>query len=166
MLLKDTGRVRSAIFSAMEAFKVVLFEQAHAGSFPSYRSLAPAEGQALKARVASRFGLPVLAASSATEFAAALTARQTYYPEANAQEEFALLPLFTALAITPQPELFINWANWATFEELDAFQTTDVAQYFSDLWYPGADDIDLFDASVDWVISIRHDGVVSFSTRY
>jgi hypothetical protein len=37
-----------------------------------------------------------------------------------------------------------------------------VAHYFSDLWYPGADDIDLFDASVSWVVAIRHDGAVSF----
>lgn len=150
----------------MEAFKVVLFEQAYAGSFPAYRSLAPAEGQALQARLASRFGLPALAASSATAFAAALIARQTYYPEVNAQQGFALLPLFTALSITPQPELFLNWANWAKFEGLDVFQTSDVARYFDDLWYPGADDLDLFDASLDWVVSIGHDGAISFSTLW
>jgi len=59
----------------------------------------------------------------------------------------------------PLPELFVNWGR---FEEVDAFQTVDVARYFSDFWFPVTDDIDLFDASVNWVVSIRHDGVVSF----
>jgi hypothetical protein len=110
-------------------------------------------------KLASQAGLPVPTTSTATAFAAALTARQTYFPEVNAQQEFALRSLFPALGIAPQPELFLNWAR---FEEIDAFQTTDVAQYFNDLWYPGADDIDLFDASLSWIVSIRHDGVVSF----
>lgn len=159
MLLNCFGQVKAAIFSAMEAFKIVLFEQAHAGAFLVYRSLAPAEGHALQARVASRFGLPAPATSTATAFAAALTARQTYYLEVNAQQEFALRSLFPALGIAPQPELLLNWAR---LEKIDTFQTTDVVQYFNDLWYPGADDIDLFDASLSWIVSIRHDGVVSF----
>lgn len=141
----------------MEAFKIALFEQEHACLFPSYRSLPLTEGRALQARIASRFGLT--ASSTATEFAHALASRQTYYHRANAEDNFSLLPMLTTLGIMPLPELFVNWNR---FEELDAFQTADVARYFNDLWYPVADDIDLFDASVNWVVSIRHDGVVSF----
>lgn len=99
------------------------------------------------------------ASAAAGEFEGALASRQTYYPEANAAEDFALLPTLAALGIAPLPELFLNWAR---FEEVDAFQTADVARYFDDLWYPVADDLDLFDASLSWVVSIRHDGVVSF----
>ena len=139
----------------MEAFKIALFEQEHAGPFPSYRSLPPVEGRALQARIASRFGLT--ASRLVGEFERDLASRQTYH-QANAEQEFALLPTFTALGIAPLPELFVNWAR---FEEVDAFQTADVARYFGDLWYPVADDIDLFDASLSWLVSIRHDGVVS-----
>ena len=141
----------------MEAFKIALFEQEHAGPFPLYRSLLPADGRALQARLASQFGLT--ASNKATEFERALALRQTYYQQANAEQDFALLPTLTDLGIVPLPEIFINWAR---FEEVDAFQTTDVARYFDDLWYPVADDIDLFDASLNWLVSIRHDGSVSF----
>ena len=142
----------------MEAFKIAFFEQEHACFFPAYRSLPLAGGRLLQARIATRFRLTV--AGTAGEFACALQSRQTYYLEANAeQENFALLPTLAALGIAPLPELFINWAH---FEKVDAFQTADVARYFDDLWYHGPDDIDLFDASVNWAVSIRHDGVVSF----
>lgn len=141
----------------MEAFKIALFEQEYVYSFPSYRSLPLSEAQALQARIASRFGLK--ASRAPTEFASALASRQTYSHGVNAEDNFSLLPMLTALGITPLPELFINWGR---FEELDTFQTADVARYFNNLWYPVADDIDLFDASVNWVVSIRHDGVVSF----
>lgn len=40
----------------MEAFKIALFVQEHAGPFPVYRSLPAAEGRALKARVARQWG--------------------------------------------------------------------------------------------------------------
>lgn len=141
----------------MKAFKIALFEQEHACPFPVYRSLSAAEGRALQARLASQLGLTVPATAGA--FEGALASRQTYYAEANAAEGFALLPTLAALSIAPQPELFLNWAQ---FEAVDAFQTTDVAHYFDDLWYPVADDIDMFDARLNWVVSIRHDGVVSF----
>jgi hypothetical protein len=140
----------------MEAFKIALFEQEHGCPFPLYYSLSATEGQALQARLTSHFGLT--ASHTANGFECALASRQTYYHEANAEYDFALLPTLTALGITPLPELFINWAR---FEEVDVFQTTDVTRYFDDLWYPVADDIDLFDASLGWVVSIRHDGVVS-----
>ena len=140
----------------MEAFKIALFKQEHAGPFPAYRSLPPAEGRALQACLARQFGLT--ASGTAGEFERALASRQTYHQEANAEQDFALLLTLTALSIAPLPELFINWAR---FEEVDAFQTADVARYFNDLWYPIADDIDLFDASFSWLVSIRHDGVVS-----
>ena len=140
----------------MEAFKITLFEQEHAGSFPAFRSLPPAEGRAWQARLATQFGLT--ASGTAGEFERALASRQTYYPAANAEQNFALLPTLTALGIAPLSELFINWAR---FEAVDAFQTADVAHYFDDLWYPVADDIDLFDASLNWLVSIRHDGVIS-----
>ena len=141
----------------MEAFKIGLFEQQHRGPFPLFRTLPLEECQQWRERLAYRLGLP--AAGTALEFACDLVSRQAYVPEANAMEGFALLPTLTALGITPAPELFLNWAR---FEAVDAFATADVARYFDDLWYPATDDVDVFDASARWLLSVRHDGVVSF----
>jgi hypothetical protein len=155
MTVSLPSKAAGAIFTHMEAFKITLFEQEHADPFPSYRSLSSVEGRALQARLASRFGLTV--STTAGEFECDLAARQTYH-QTNAAQDFALLPMFMALGIAPLPQLFVNWGR---FKEVDAFHTADIARYFDDLWYPGADDIDLFDASLDWLVSIRHDGVVS-----
>jgi hypothetical protein len=141
----------------MEAFKITLFEQENGGPFPVHRSLSAAEGQVLRDRLAQQWGLTFAAPMGA--FARALASRQTYYPEVNAEDDFDLLATLTALDIAPLPELFLNWGQ---FEAVNVFQTADVARYFDDLWYPAADDLDLFDASLRWVVSIRHDGVVSF----
>jgi len=140
----------------MEAYKIALFEQEYAGSFPSFRTLPSNECQQWREQLAQWLGLPV--GRTAQAFVADLAARQTYLPEVNAMEGLALLPTLTALGITPAPELFLNWAR---FEMLDAFATADVAAYFEDLWYPAADDLDLFDGSARWLLSVRHDGVVS-----
>lgn len=50
--------------------------------------------------------------------------------------------MLTALGVISLPELFVQWNR---FEQIDAFQTADVACYLDDRWYPGANDIDLFD---------------------
>jgi hypothetical protein len=141
----------------MEGFKIALFEQEHAGPFPSFRTLPSEECQRWRELLANRLGLP--AAGTALEFARDLAARQSDVPEANAMDGLALLPTLQALGITPAPEIFLNWAR---FEAVDAFATADVARYFDDLWYPATDDLDVFDASARWLLSVRHDGAVSF----
>lgn len=140
----------------MEAFKIALFEQEHVGPFPSFRTLSSHECQQWREQLAQRLGLP--AGGAVQAFVADLASRQTYLPEVNALEGFALLPTLTARGITPGSELFLNWAR---FEALDVFATADVAACFDDLWYPAADDLDLFDDSARWLLSVRHDGVVS-----
>lgn len=35
-------------------------------------------------------------------------------------------------------------------------------KYFYDIWFPIADDIDLFDKSLSWILSIRHDGCITY----
>ena len=35
-----------------------------------------------------------------------------------------------------------------------------VSKYFSDIWYPSTDDIDVFDSSVSWILSVNHEGEI------
>ena len=35
-----------------------------------------------------------------------------------------------------------------------------VVRWFDDLWYPAADDLEIFDASCSWLVSVAHDGAV------
>ena len=34
----------------------------------------------------------------------------------------------------------------------------DTDSYFDDIWYPDADDIDVFDDTVTWILSVAHSG--------
>jgi hypothetical protein len=68
---------------------------------------------------------------------------------------FDVLEVFGRLGIAPRADIYINWRH---FVEVDRMSTADVARFFSSLWYPGPDEIDLFDDSFAWVLSISGEG--------
>lgn len=68
---------------------------------------------------------------------------------------FALTKLFHELGITPNEKVFINWDN---FETLSEVRVKDLSDFFSYLYYPSSDDIEIFDSSTDWILMIAHHG--------
>lgn len=52
------------------------------------------------------------------------------------------------------------YINWHRFDKIDQMQFPDLMGHFDDIWYPGADDIDIFDDSLNWVASVSHFGNV------
>ncbi len=72
--------------------------------------------------------------------------------------EVPLQVLFSRCGIVPLPELYVQWRM---FREIDVFPTTELERCFYDVWYPKADDIELFDDSMDWLILVSHFGMVS-----
>lgn len=48
---------------------------------------------------------------------------------------------------------YIN-INWNDFENIDRFKFNDFSNYFSDIWYAGPDDIELFPDDISWIICI------------
>jgi hypothetical protein len=137
----------------MDSFKVALFQQERRRTFPPYRSLPKAEAEHLRATLAEKLGL-----DTAT-FETELAAKQVFDLVSAVEERFDLLATLARLRIRPAPDLFINWHQ---FEQVDSLKALDLDRYFEDIWFPIADDIDLFDQQADWVVSIRHDGAVSF----
>ena len=61
--------------------------------------------------------------------------------------------------------IFINWGK---FDDIDEIAASDFLRYFDDIWYPVADDIDIFDKSCQWVMCISHwsDIFMSKSKKY
>ncbi len=76
---------------------------------------------------------------------------------ASNETEFRLFELFKFLDIAPV-NVFINWGK---FENIDEISFNDFGQYFYDLWFPSSDDIDIFDDTYRWIVSIRHDGIIN-----
>jgi hypothetical protein len=139
--------------SKMDSFKLALFQQERRRAFPPYRSLPKEEAEHLRATLAEKLEL------DASTFETALAAKQVFDQVSAVEERFDLLSTLARLRIRPAPDLFINWHQ---FERVDSLKALDLDRYFEDIWFPAADDIDLFDQQAEWIVSIRHDGAVSF----
>lgn len=80
-------------------------------------------------------------------------------PEINAEHEgFYLSSAFSHENIKPNEWIYLNWYR---YDQVDKMRFSDLEKYFDAIWYPSSDDLDIFDDSYAWILSIRHDGVLS-----
>ena len=76
----------------------------------------------------------------------------------NANEEnFDLNALFNELNVATPNEICINFNK---FESIDILRFDDLDKFFSDIWYPSLDDIEIFDINLSFIFSVRHYGVI------
>lgn len=51
--------------------------------------------------------------------------------------------------------MFVNWGH---FTEIDEFRLSELSPSLHDLWLPPADDIDLFDDTLTWLLNVSYIG--------
>jgi hypothetical protein len=74
----------------------------------------------------------------------------------NAEEEdFNFLEIIRLAGITPKQSVLVNWDR---METIDQIRLDDFCKYFSDIWYPSSDDIEVFDDSLTWMVFVGHSG--------
>lgn len=140
----------------MEKFKLDHHIKANGGLRLTFRTLSDAACWTLRERLASRLGLAGATASVPflQMILRALESRATQ----NAQgERFDLMQVFRQFAIVPREKCLVNFYR---FDRIYEFPTTQLATYFDDIWYPGPDDIEIFDDDLTWMISVDHDGFI------
>ncbi|MDP3928567.1 MAG: hypothetical protein Q8R57_06055 [Bacteroidota bacterium] len=137
----------------MEDFKIELFEQEYKINFPNFVHLSENECLLLINQISQRFDLEI------NNLIQSINLRQSYLENIDAIFGFNLIETLNSISIYPLPKIYINWYQ---FDNIDLLDTSDLNKYFYDIWFPSADDIDLFDESFNWIVSIRHDGIVSF----
>lgn len=71
---------------------------------------------------------------------------------------FSLLDLFADLNLCCD----IICINWDEFKTIDEFRTIDFSNYFSDIWFPYADNIIVFPKDMAIFVMIRHDGAIYY----
>lgn len=140
----------------MDAFKIILFESERKLSFPGFKTLTRPECQNLINKLSEKYNLV------GNDIALELSSRQTFYEKAYTIENFNLMNTLADLGIKPMTKVIINWFR---FQRLDEFKIDDLTRYFDDIWFPGSDDIDVFDDTLNWILSVRHDGCISFITN-
>ena len=142
----------------MEQIKIDNFAKSHAGiTFPLYKTLASDECAALHATVARRIGI-----SSDVDGLRLLkhlygAAESTDLGEVPDAGDFNVRKLLADSGLECADSLYVNWYR---LDDVDLMDVDDLSRWFDDIWYPGSDDIEIFDSSLDWVISVRHDASV------
>ena len=145
------------MIDAMEQFKIQNFADNITESFPPFAALSPLECGNIRRQFRDALGLP--SDSNPLVIVSELVKRQSICHDTDAADEgFDLRELFCAIGINPHKDVFVNWYR---FDDIDRLQFADLSKYFSDIWYPVSDDIEVFDDSLVWVVSIRHDGCIS-----
>lgn len=141
----------------MEQFKIDHFVKENRGmSFPDFESLSESKNVEVRLRVCEAFGFP-------PNLVGAFLAEQIAKLQSNVEgvdaenEDFDLKGLTKLVGISVQENVFVNWHQ---FDKIDKLSFENLAKCFSDIWYPSSDDIDIFDSSFSWIISITHDGEI------
>lgn len=145
----------------MESFKINHFISDHPGmEFPWYRSLQLEEMEEIRKGMSIVFGLSSGAlADDLLGFVSEMNEHGSTVEGVNAKDAgLELQPVLDLLNIMPEKKIFLNWYR---YDSIDEMKTEDLFSYFEDIWYPDADDLDIFDSSLSWVLSVSHAGVIS-----
>jgi hypothetical protein len=124
--------------------------------FPVFRRVGSEESRQLAARLAQRLRLPV--PFDPLKLVRRVQSCLTTVPGVSSlSEDFRLSQVLWQFRL-PAPEcVFVNWYQ---FDDVDEIRFDELDSHFADVWYPSSDDIEVFDASLTWLIAIAHDGSV------
>jgi hypothetical protein len=141
----------------MESRNIEGFKQAHPGMrFPDYRSLKANETLEIRRRLKQITKLPEIA-DDLTLTRQIATLSKICSDENADDEKFNLLNTLKSLNISPNDKVFVNFYR---FDEIDELPIEDVSRYFRFIWYPASDDIDIFDETLEWILSVTHSGII------
>ena len=139
----------------MEKFKLDNFKTTYHKSMPVEKSLSKNESEAISTSLFQKLNL-----------------KKTDYFQEKESCNFNIIghlnagtyyinwdEVFQKMKLSVPREIYINEHN---FENLDIMLFDNFKKYFTDIWYPAADDIEIFDATLNWIIVIRHFGTVYY----
>lgn len=74
-------------------------------------------------------------------------------------DDIKLDDILIQLNIASSDKVFLNWDY---FQNVDEMYYEDLNRYLLDFWYPGADDLDIIDYNLNWIINIDHNGIIRY----
>ena len=132
----------------MEAFKLVNFKHEHNTNMLIVRSIEGSECEAVCRSLFRNWHV-----NTPEEFFEKEEQELVLLDDINAEDEdFDWNKVFNSIGIPVPNEVFINFERFKDF-----------CKYFGDIWYPAADDIEVFDASFNWIVSVKHYGAVHYA---
>ena len=135
----------------MDQIKLENFRKEYGFDMPVIRSLLPGECLKIRENLLHKFSL-----DDVDEFFK--IDKFSRLDGFNAGEEnFNLKAVFRKLNIATPNEICINFNK---FESIDILHFDDLSKFFSDIWYPSLDDIEIFDINLSFIFSVRHYGAI------
>ena len=145
----------------MDEHKIENFVKAHPGiAFPTFLHLDSNRAHAIRDTIAKSVNSPEFDGLSLVKKLRAIST-ETSSPQAD-ESTFSVRSLLRWLGIKIPQKVYLNWYR---FDDIDQIDLADLDRYFSDIWYPGSDDLDVFDESAEWIVSIAHHGKVRLFRR-
>ncbi len=141
----------------MDAIKVDNFRRSYPdGKFPEFASLGSDQCATIRESIARRLRLP----PDTTPLEIVLKIREqgdVRLGDVPTLSGFDVRGRLLGAGVQLGNQVYLNWYR---FDDIDRIGVDDLATHFDDIWYPGSDDIDLFDRTLCWVLSIAHTGKV------
>ena len=135
----------------MDQIKLENFRKEHGFEMPIVRSLLPGECIKIRENLLHKFSLNDIDKFFKID-------KFNKLDGFNADEvNFDLNALFNELNIATPNEICINFNK---FESIDILRFDDLFKFFSDIWHPSLDDIEMFDINLSFIISVRHYGAI------
>ena len=139
----------------MDQIKLENFRKEYGFEMPIFRSLPAGECLKIRENLLHKFSL-----NDVDEFFK--IDKFSKLDGFNADEKnFDLKTAFSELSIATPNEICINFNK---FENIDILRFDDLLNFFSDIWYPSLDDIEIFDINLSFIISVRHYGAIYYFT--
>ena len=139
----------------MDQIKLENFRKEHGFEMPIVRSLLPGECIKIRENLLHKFSLNDIDDFFKIDKFSKLDGF-------NADEvNFDLKVVFNKLDIATPNEICINFNK---FESIDILHFDDLFKFFSDIWYPSLDDIEIFDINLSFIFSVRHYGAIYYFT--
>ncbi|MDD2814305.1 MAG: hypothetical protein PHP00_01000 [Thiotrichaceae bacterium] len=141
----------------MEMFKIEHFKTAYPNiEFPEFYNVDNADLLRLQNRLFDKLNVKDRDLLKLTK---TLNSRTSVISGVNAEhEDFCLSSVLFHENIKPNEWVYLNWYR---YDQVDKMIFSELEKYFDDIWYPSSDDLDIFDDSYAWILSIRHYGVLS-----
>ena len=135
----------------MDQIKLENFRKEHGFDMPIIRSLSPGECLKIRENLLHKFSLDDIDEFFKID-------KFNKLDGFNADEaNFDLKTAFSELGTATPNEICINFNK---FESIDILHFDDLSKFFSDIWYPSLDDIEIFDIHLSFIFSVRHYGAI------
>lgn len=141
----------------MEKFKIDNYiKENQGGSFPEYFTLDSRSCADIRELLSKKLGLDT-SADGITLVNEVLRLGKNNEEFNGKGDDFNLKKVMYSIGMGLPEYVFINWYR---YDNIDKMKFSDLANHFDDVWYPDVDDIDIFDETLSWVLSVTHYGQV------